>query len=175
MAIIKTVKPEEATGKVASIYQIFKERMGFVPNAFVIRSSSPELLQGQANALGYYWNHETLSRKLQAFIRLTTSIAYQCEYCVNMNTGMLLQSGVTLEEIEATKKNLLNAPLSEKEAGMLAFVVKVIKDSNSTTAGDIDHLRELGWTDKDILDATWNAASQVSSDMIFNAFKIDAD
>jgi len=175
MAIIKTVEPGEATGKVAAIYKIFEEKMGFVPNAFQIRSSSPELLQGQANALGYYWNHETLSRKLQAFIRLTTSIAYRCEYCVNMNTGMLLQSGVTPEEIEATKKNPLNASLSEKEAAMLAFVVKVIKDSNSTTAADIDHLRELGWTDKDILDATWNAASQVSSDMIFNAFKIDAD
>ena len=66
MSIIKTVKPEEATGKVAAIYQKFIDMMGFVPNAFLLRSSSPELLQWQANSLGYYWNHETLSKKLQA-------------------------------------------------------------------------------------------------------------
>jgi hypothetical protein len=45
MSIIKTVKPEEATGKVAAIYQNFINMMGFVPNAFLLRSSSPELLQ----------------------------------------------------------------------------------------------------------------------------------
>ncbi len=175
MTIIKTVKPEEATGKVAAIYQSFKETMGFVPNAFLIRSASPELLQGQANALGYYWNHETLSSKLQAFIRLSTSIAYKCDYCVNMNTGLLMRAGVTPEEIETAKTDISKAPLNEKESALLAFVVKVIKDSSSTTSEDMENLRKLGWTDKDILDATWHATSQVASDMLFNAFKIDAD
>jgi uncharacterized peroxidase-related enzyme len=175
MSIIKTVKPEEATGKVAAIYQIFKDMIGFVPNAFLLRSESPELLEVQAKALGYYWNHETLSKKLQAFIRLTTSVAYKCEYCVNMNTGMLMQAGVTPDEIEATKADPSKAPLDKKELSMLNFVVKVIRDSNSTTVDDMENLRNLGWTDKDILDATWNATSQVASDMIFNAFKIDAD
>ena len=88
---------------------------------------------------------------------------------------MLMQAGVTPEEIEATKADPSKAPLEEKELAMLNFVVKVIRDSNSTTADDMENLRNLGWTDKDILDATWNATSQVASDMIFNAFKIDAD
>lgn len=175
MSIIKTVKPEEATGKVADIYQRFINMMGFVPNAFLLRSSSPELLQGQANSLGYYWNHESLSSKLQAFIRLTTSVTHKCEYCVNMNTGLLMRAGVTPEEIEATKADPSKAPLDEKDAAMLAFVVKVIKDSHSTNAEDLENLRKLGWTDKDILDATWHATSQVASDLLFNAFKIDAD
>jgi len=175
MPIIKTVKPEEATGKVADIYQHFIDMMGFVPNAFLLRSSSPELLQGQANSLGYYWNHESLSSKLQAFIRLTTSVTHKCEYCVNMNTGLLMRAGVTPEEIEATKADPSKAPLDTKDLAMLAFVVKVINDSHSTNAEDMENLRNLGWTDKDILDATWHATSQVASDMLFNAFKIDAD
>ena len=175
MPIIKTVKPEEATGKVADIYQNFINMMGFVPNAFLLRSSSPELLQGQANSLGYYWNHESLSSKLQAFIRLTTSVTHKCEYCINMNAGLLMRAGVTPEEIEATKADPSKAPLDEKDAAMLAFVVKVIKDSHSTNTEDLESLRKLGWTDKDILDATWHATSQVASDMLFTAFKIDAD
>jgi alkylhydroperoxidase family enzyme len=92
-----------------------------------------------------------------------------------MNTGLLMRAGVTPEEIEATKADPSNAPLDEKDAAMLAFVVKVIKDSHSTNAEDLESLRKLGWTDKDILDATWHATSQVASDMLFNAFKIDAD
>ena len=79
------------------------------------------------------------------------------------------------EEIETVKTDISKAPLNEKESALLAFVVKVIKDSSSTTSEDMENLRKLGWTDKDILDATWHATSQVASDMLFNAFKIDAD
>ncbi len=44
MLIINTQKPEEATGKLAEVYKHLKEVMGFVPNAFTLRSISPELV-----------------------------------------------------------------------------------------------------------------------------------
>lgn len=175
MAIINTVKPEDATGLLAEVYKRFKENMGMVPNAFIIRSSSPELVAIQAKSLSYYFNHETLSRPLTAFIRMLVSETERCEYCINLNTGMLLQAGFTEDQLLAAKEDYEKIPLDEKDKELVKFVLKVVKDSHSTTAEDMDKLRGLGWSDRDILDAVNHGTSQVSSDMIFNAFKIDPD
>ena len=48
-------------------------------------------------------------------------------------------------------------------------------DSNSTTQSDVDALRTLGWTDADILEATYHGTTQVGVDKIFNAFKIEQE
>ena len=175
MPIINTVKPEEATGQLAEIYKKFQDMMGFVPNAFSLRSISPELVMQQAAFLNYYWNHETLNGKVLAFIRLLVSENEDCEYCINTNTGILMQAGVSVEEIQAAKADIEKLPLEKKEIELIKFVLKVVKNSKSISSEDMDHLRSLGWTDKDILDATQHGTSQVSSDMILNAFKVEQD
>jgi len=175
MPIIKTVDPKEATGKVAGIYDHFISTFGFVPNAFKLTSSSEFLLQQQVTFLGYYMQHPTISNKLQAFIRMLVSVNHDCEYCVNMNTGLLMQAGVSMEEIQASKANPEKAPLEGKDVELLLFVLKVVKDSKSITETDMNKLRTLGWQDSEILEATFHGTSQVASDMVFNAFKIEND
>lgn len=175
MAIIKTVKPEEATGKLAEIYKRFEETMGMVPNAFRIRSASPDQVEHQARVLSYYWHHETLSHNLLAFIRMLVSVAHHCDYCINLNTGILIQNGIKPGDVEAAKKDQEKIPLAEKEKELIQFVLKVVKDSKSTRAEDMDRLRSLGWDDRDIVDAVNHGTSQVATDMLFNAFHIDPD
>jgi len=58
---------------------------------------------------------------------------------------------------------------------LVKIVLKVVKNSKLTTAEDMEKLRKLGWNNRDILDAVNHGTTQVSSDMIFNAFKIDTD
>jgi alkylhydroperoxidase family enzyme len=175
MTLIKTIDPKEATGKVAAIYDHFISKFGMVPNAFKVTSSSEFLLSQQATFLGYYMEHPSLSFKLQAFIRMLVSVNHDCEYCIKMNTGMLLQSGVSMEDIQATKANPEQAPIEGKDVALLLFVLKVVSNSNSITKEDLDKLRKLGWQDSEILEATFHGTSQISSDMIFNAFKIEND
>ena len=69
----------------------------------------------------------------------------------------------------------LSRYLDEKELAMLLFVLLVVKNSNKIAQGDVDKLRDLGWTDADILDATYHGTTQVGVDKIFNAFKIEQD
>jgi len=175
MPLIKTIAPEEATGKVSEIYNAFKGSMGFVPNAFKIRSISPDILENQAKLLYYFWHHETLSNNLLAFIRLLVSTKHSCKYCVDLNIGLLMQGGVSLEDIQATKDNPINAPLNDNDKAMLLFVVKLVDNAHSINADDIEELRNLGWSDKDIHDAATHGTSQISTDMIFDAFKIEKD
>ena len=175
MPLLNLIEKEEAAGRVAEIYESMVNTMGFIPNAFKIFSPSAHVLENQVANLGYFMRHKTLSGKLLAFIRLLVSEQEQCTYCVGMNAGILLQYGVLPEMIAEIKLDHLKAPLDEKELAMLSFVLKVVKNSNSTEKGDVDHLRNLGWNDAEILEATYHATSSVASDMIFNAFKIESD
>jgi hypothetical protein len=173
MAIIKTIKPESATGKVAEIYNHFITKFGFVPNSFQLTSSSEFLLSQQVGFISYYIQHPVISFPFQAFLRMLVSIKHECEYCVNMNTGMLLQNGFTMEQIQAAQENPENTPLSDKEKALLLFVLKVVKDSKSISEADMNLLRELGWEDQHILEATFHGTSQIATDMLFNAFKVE--
>jgi len=172
-ALIKTINPQEASGKVKEIYDQFVQQIGFIPNAFQINSTSEFLLRRQAESFGYYMQHPVLKPHFQAIVRLLVSMEKDCEYCVNVNTGILLQAGLSMEQIQATKENPENAPLEEKEIALLKFLLKVVTNSNSTTPEDISLLKEYGWSDSVILEATHQAASQVASDMILNAFKVE--
>lgn len=175
MSLIKLVEPEEATGRVAEIYETMTNTMGFIPNAFKVFSPSEYVLDKQFSNLGYFMRHKTLGGKLLAFIRLLVSEEEQCKYCVGMNTGLLMQYGVLPDMQAEIKKDISKAPLEVHELALLQFVLKVVKASNSVEQSDIDKLKDLGWSDSDIMDATYHGTSQVSADKIFNAFKIEAE
>ena len=175
MALLNLIEKEQATGRVAEIYETMINTMGFIPNAFKVYSPSEFILEKQFANLGYYMKHKTLGGKLLAFIRLLVSEKEECAYCVGMNSGILLQYGVLPEMITEIRKDPSKAPLDEKELAMLLFVLKVTQNSNSIEQSDVDHLRNLGWGDQEILEAAYHGASSIASDKILNAFKITLD
>jgi uncharacterized peroxidase-related enzyme len=175
MALIKMIEKEEATGKVAEIYENMMNTMGFIPNAFKVFSPSAHVLEAQVKNLGYFMRHPRLGGKLLAFIRLLVSEEEQCTYCVGMNSGILLQYGVLPDSLSGIKQDPSSAPLEPNELKLLLFVLKVTRNSNSVSKEDIDKLRQAGWSDADIVDATYHAATQVGVDKIFNAFKIESE
>ena len=175
MALLNLIEKDQATGRTAEIYETMINTMGFIPNAFKVFSPSEYLLDKQFSNLGYYMRHKTIGAKLFGFIRLLVSEQEQCAYCIGMNSHILLQYGVLPETLDGIKKDPSTAPLDEKELALLLFVLKVVKDSLSIAQEDIDKLRNLGWSDQEILEATYHGTNQVGSDKIFNAFKIDRE
>ena len=57
MSLIKLVEQEEATGKVAEIYQNMMNTMGFIPNAFKLFSPSEHVLGQQVSNLNYFFRY----------------------------------------------------------------------------------------------------------------------
>ena len=45
MSLIKTVSPEEATGKVKEVYDVMMEKARVIPKPFQMMSPSPALLE----------------------------------------------------------------------------------------------------------------------------------
>lgn len=64
------------------------------------------------------------------------------------------------------------AKLEEKDKAMLLYVLEVTQDPALSTQQDVDKLRELGWTDRDILDAVQHGLGMVTAGMAFKIFKM---
>lgn len=56
--------------------------------------------------------------------------------------------------IEAIVFDYRNAPISRAELGLLEFAEKVTREPSSCRERDIHLLRQAGWSDRAILDAT---------------------
>lgn len=176
MSILKTVKPEDATGEVAAIYAQMKETMGRVPTSFQLYSTNPTLLRQQWEYIGTILRHPTLSMPLTTSIRMLVSQASDCSYCIDMNAGMLINmAGWTPEQVAATRSDFRNSPLSAKEKSMLGLVLKQTRDAKNVTAADLQTARDAGWSDSEILDAVHHGARMVAGDILISGFQAERD
>lgn len=176
MSLLSTVSPDAAQGKVAEVYRNIHKVFGRVPNGMQAYSPSAALLEQQWGALDYYLQHPHLSFTLLAAIRMLVSQENNCDYCIGMNAGLLINmAGWTVEQVTATKRDANAAPLPAKEKAMLLFVLKTVNERARITRSDIDNLIQLGWDETDVLDAVAQGARNVAVDIIFNTFQIEKD
>lgn len=176
MPLIQILSPQNADDKSAEIYRQIEAMLGRVPAPMQLLGLSPALLENQWQNLGYYFKHPTLSFPLLACIRLAVSTDHQCEYCIGMNAGMLMNmAGFTAEQVAAVKQDPDSLPLPEKERAMLGFAVRATRAPHEINATDIQSLKALGWEERDILDATNHAARNLAADIVLNTFKVTHD
>lgn len=174
MPLIQTIAPEEATGELAKLYTIIETMRGSVGNNAKMFSISPELLRQQMDFIKFYMNHPTLSLPLLAAIRIMVSSGEECQFCIDYNTGMLINmAGWSFDQVAEMRNDPNAANLPEREIAMLNLAIKAIRNAHGVSANDLDTLREMGWSDSDILDAVNHATRMLATDIIFNTFKIE--
>lgn len=176
MSLVQTVAPEHATGKVAQLYGQIEQRFGRVYQGFQLYSASPDLMEQLAQQNAYYMQHPTLGFALLAMIRMLVSEQNDCAYCIGFNESLLIErGGLTPDRIAAMKRDPAAAPLDDKDKAMLLFVLKGTADAKSIGPADLDALRGLGWSDRDILDGLYHGARNAAVDIMFDAFKVEND
>lgn len=172
MALIKTVSPEKAEGKIGEVYRVLQEKIGLVPKPFEMMSASPALMLIRGQMIDYFMNHPTLGPRLLTMIRLLSAEECAYDFCVGFNTEILKHLGVDETQTEAFKADLNKVPLDEKNKAMLLFVAKAIRSPETVKQEDVDALRDLGWTDSDIFDATFHGAAMAGPSILFKAFQM---
>lgn len=174
MPLIQTIAPEKATGELATLYTAIEAMRVTVGNNAQLFSVSPELLRQQMDFIKFYMNHPSLSMPLLAAIRIMVSSGEECQFCIDYNTGMLINlAGWTFDQVTTMRKDPKSANLPEREIAMLLFTLKAVRNAHGVSANDLDSLREMEWSDSDILDAVNHATRMLATDIIFNTFKIE--
>jgi len=176
MSLLAQVEQADATGVVAEVYQQAEQMMGYVPNALKMHSINPFMLEQLFTYMGTVMQHETLSGKLFAAIRMLVSVDQKCDYCINFNEGMLINAyGVSADVVAAMKANPEGCGFDEKEKALLLYTIKATRDSNGVGETDIQQLRDIGCSDLEIYDALRHGANQVMGDILLNAFQVEKE
>lgn len=173
--LLECIAPGQADDKLKALYEGTKGMMGFVPNAAQLLAVSPMVLAQQLQHIGNFSGHPTLGRALLAYVRYAIADKVQCTYCIDMNVGFLVQAGVPLEAVREAGRDPGKMPLTGAEKAMARFVLKMVDDHHAASSEDISELRRHGWTERDILDATYHAAQAMAIDMVLEAFHVEND
>lgn len=172
MSLLKTVAPGEAAGGMKRVYDSFSSLLGTVPPPLIASSTSPVLQALLASCLVYYNDHPTLSRKLVAYIRHSTSVVFDLGPCLEFSRKTLRSMGLDDDRIEELGACPESADLKEKDKTMFLFAVKAMREPDRVTEDDVRILREKGWTDSDIYDALNVSAVMIGPGMIMKALKV---
>ena len=169
-----TPPPEEVT-KVEAIMAPYKEMLGRAPGGLQLLGVSPPVLEHYAGTIGYYMTHPTLGQPLLTFIRYLVSWRGDCAYCVDLNEAFLISAGLDLDAIRATREDPGLAPLEERDKALLLLAVESVDRPETVSPDRLDKLRDLGWSDRDILDAVWHATLNRAFGRTAEAFGLPPD
>jgi hypothetical protein len=173
MSIIQTINPEKAEGEIKKIYDAMLKNVGTVPSPLQLASASPDILKSNWESIKYYSQHPALGFALLSSIRFMVAKHINFGFCTDFNKNMLRKQGLSDDDIEEMINDPLKAPLEDKDRGMLSFVMKAIKSPDSIEHKDMDQLHDLGWTDRDIMDAMVHATNMVATSILMKTFKMD--
>ena len=106
MALIQTVEPDRAEGKVKEIYDFMQKNAGVIPAPLQLASASPQMLDVVWQSIQYYSQHPNLGFGLLSSIRYLVAQQYEYAFCTDFNRNMLKIQGLSDEDIEKMEKIL---------------------------------------------------------------------
>ncbi len=173
MALIQTVQPENAEGAVKEGYEMFMENIGIIPKPMEMMSASPALFGQQLHRIHYFSTHPTLSFELLAHIRYLVAHSLNYGFCMDFNKPILKKQGLEEPDFQKMETDPSQSLLEENEKAMLAFVIKSVKNPGSVTEDDIKQLKDLGWDDRDMVDALAHGVSMIDHSIMMEVFQMD--
>ena len=102
----------------------------------------------------YLLNQTYLSYDIKEAIALLISKENSCKMCVDVHKNIAKMLGLSETQIEEILAGIEKMSVDDKEKALLHFCVRASqKDNYKMTKEDIDALKALGWSDKEILEA----------------------
>ncbi len=152
---IKVVEESQAQGAVKEAYEAIHAKMGLVPNVMKLFSLWPEAFQANMQFFEtVILSSSELDNATKEMIALTVSKLNQCHYCVSHHANYLKQYGIQETVAEQITDDYHRAALDEKTKSLLAFAEKLTRNAYKVTDEDVQALRDQGWSDRQILEAT---------------------
>jgi uncharacterized peroxidase-related enzyme len=155
MPHIKIVEPNEAAGELKDIYsKVIKER-GKLSNILKIHSLLPNTM---ITHLDFYisimFNKTGIRRADAELVATVVSAANKCDYCVNHHAEALKFYWKDEEKVKQAAEDFRKLDITEKQKAMLEFAEKLTLYPGAMKEDDINGLREIGFSDEEILSIT---------------------
>ncbi|MCS6825613.1 MAG: peroxidase-related enzyme [Caldilinea sp.] len=153
--------PDPATldADALALFEKARANVGFLPNVFAAYAMRPEHMVRWIKHFNIILRGASgLSPAEREMIGVVVSAENRCLYCL-VGHGAELRR-LTGDPIFADQLSYdyRRAPLDERTRAMLDYAVKITRSPVECTQADIEHLRNLGFSDCDIFDIIETAA-----------------
>jgi uncharacterized peroxidase-related enzyme len=168
---IETPKASEASER---IFAASARSMGFVMNLTKAWAWRPDIFDGFAALRNQLTSNSTLTKRDQAVIVCATASELGDSYC-SLAWGKTLAAeagaAVAVAVISAASVQSLEA----RDRALADWARKVVADPNGTTAADIEKMRTIGFTDREIFEATTFIAFRLAFSTVNDALGVQPD
>lgn len=160
MSYIEIVAETDATGPLAEQYKRFGNPDGSVDNVLKVHSLNPESLEAHC-ALYMQSCHRPspVSRAEREMVGVTVSRLNKCTYCQTHHAAGLRR--LLPDDRKHIADQLIKGTttgLSDREAAMVAYATALTESPSSISQEEVDQLKAVGISDREILDVAQVAA-----------------
>ena len=177
MARVNMAKPERMDdATVKELFAWVTRVESAVPNRFYVELNFPEYFKAKLGSTQVLWQQGELTLPEIQHIGIAVSKANGCPYCTAafctiLNYGL----GTDEDYVKLFADKGLDAIEDRRLHRILEFALKVNLDPKSTTDADVDALRELGLTDRGIVQLIHVVSDFASYNRINLALDTDYD
>ena len=177
MARVKIAKPEQVDDPaVAGIFEWVTQMEGSVPNHFYVELNFPEFFTAKLGATKVLWEAGELDMEEIQHIGILVSKDNGCPYCTAafctiLNHGM----GSAEEYVSELVKSGVSMVSDKRLRTLLEYAIKVNSDAAGVTDADVQGLRDVGLTDKGIVQITHVVSDFASYNRLNLALQTDYD
>lgn len=155
---IKPVAPESAEELTAEIYEAETERWGFLPNFVQLFSHHPEAYQGWLSLIRTVYGGMDRRRCELATLAAARTLKSTC--CAVAHGKMLRDNFYPTVEVVEIARDHHSAALDEVDVAIMDFAEKAAGQPAAVTGEDVQRLRSLGLSDREIFDVALAVAAR---------------
>ena len=171
MSRIELLTRDGARGESRQLLEQVHGAFGATPNMFRAVANSPAALASMWGAFGAL-GAGTLGAKLGEQIAVAVADQNDGEYCLAAHTVLGRKAGATGEEMAAAQAGQSADP---KTAAALKFAVTVVKQRAKIQAADVESLRNVGFTDGEVMEIMGHIALNLFTNYVNVAFDVPVD
>ena len=172
MPFINTTAPEDADDAIASMYSRQQEAWGYVPNYAKVFCHRPEVMARWGQLLAEI--KRPMDKRRFELVTFVAALELRNSACA-LAHGKVLREFFTDAEIVSIAAGRFDDKLTEAEQAMVRFARQVAKDASRVTAGQVQALKEIGYTDADIFDIAVTAAGRAFFTKALDALGVEPD
>ena len=154
MAFIELPDMEGVDESIKKQFDKAKATTGEVGETVRILAIRPDILEMTNKMVKTLLISQTeLDQQTKEWLAILISVENGCAMCVGEHTRIAKMLGINEEEIESVLNSIENADLPEKQKKLLQFCMKSAKNSYKVVQKDLESLKEVGYSDSQILEA----------------------
>lgn len=155
MPFIDVIQPDEADGELKEVYQDLIDKRGKLAEVHKIQSLNPESITRHMDLyMTLLFGKSPLKRYQREMIAVVVSAANECEYCQLHHGEALNHYWKDEKKITNLRENYKDMNLSDADMILCDLAWDLTEAPSEITQPKIQKLKDAGFSDRAILDAT---------------------